>query len=146
MITLLKQSDPHWANVTLGQTTLPLRSKGCVVTSLAMADSYFRLDFKFPDQLAKELKFTADGLVMWESLPQALSFRLERRLNVYDSKVIDESLRDPKRAVILEVNHGQHFVLGLKRIPLTNTYWVADPLTGTKRLYNNVCGSVNLII
>jgi hypothetical protein len=146
-MTILKQSDPRWADATIGATRLTLKAKGCVITSCSMLDSYFDpKEFKFPDELAKKLKFTPEGLLIWESLAKVTPFKLEKRLRTYDEAAIDDSLKDPKKGVILEVNNGQHFVLGLRRIPWSKSFWVADPLTGTKRLYSNVTGSAHMVV
>lgn len=152
---ILKQGDLLWGDTTIGSTTLKLKDFGCTITSLSMLSDYFTKFggiFIDPGQLAKKLKFTANGLIIWSSVRSpTINFNFEWRQYGHDQKRIDASLKDPKKAVILEValGKGKHWVVALRRIPLTNTYWIADPLTGKKGLsssYGKITGSSHITI
>ena len=153
---LLKQGDPRWSNVTIGNTKLKLSRFGCTITALSMLSDYFAsLDGKYhdPAQLAKSLSFTQNGLLLWSSVrPMTTGFHFEWRQYDFNPEKIDVSLKDPKKAVLLEVmipNVGKHWVVALRRIPLTQTYWIADPIDGKRKLsrvYGKPTGSAHFIL
>lgn len=151
---ILSQKDPRWAKQTIGKTQLTLDRWGCTITCISMLSDYFTSlggKYRDPAELAKMLEFTQNGLVLWSSLKKAIGAAFEWRQYGFDSKRIDASLKDPKKAVMLEVplGGGKHWVVALSRIPMTNIYRIADPLTGTKKFstaYGKITGSAHLSI
>jgi len=142
----LSQKDPRWIATCLGNTNLPIGKIGCTITDLSMLSNYFD-QFKTPKELAQQLKFTSEGLVIWSSLPEVLNFRLEKRLFALNNFEIDNSLKDPNRAVILNIAFGTHWVTALRKSYISRSYVCLDPLTGQKRnvYWNEIVGSAHFI-
>jgi len=119
-----------------------------------MLSDYFKrygATYREPHELAKMLDFTVNGLLLWNSVKKVTNMIFEWRQYGYDQARIDKSLKDPKQACLLEFNlgEGKHWVVALRRIPFTKTYWIADPLTGSKKLstkYGAVTGSAHFSI
>lgn len=88
--------------------------------------------------------YTADGLILWNKLAlSAMSF--EKREYGWNDFAICQAMSDPDRAVILNVNDGQHWVVALRKTIFSNDYVVLDPWTGKKALafkdYHNINGA-----
>lgn len=141
---LLKQCSPAWKNTKLGQSRWTICQKGCVVTSLSMLSDYFR-SFKDPNWMAKNLKFTKssvpnlDGLLLWGSInTSALPFNFEWRSYGLDENRINEALKNPNKAALLNVNGGSHWVLATSKIFFLGMfgYIAADPETGTRHFFS----------
>jgi len=62
-----------------------------------------------------------------------------------DDKKIQEYLKDPNKAVILQVDNGSHWIVALRPTILGKDYVCADPWTGKKCLaikdYHNITGA-----
>lgn len=128
----LKQSDPQWASVRIGKSPYTVASKGCLITSCSMITDFFG-NWCSPSWLAQNLSFTPSGMLVWSSLRKKTNIHLEERfLNVYREDKILEGINDPNKASILEINYGWHFVLAVRKIPLTRHYVIIDPISGTK--------------
>ena len=144
---ILSQRDSKWSAEKLGQSVCTVGRYGCVTVCLSMLSDYFKEQkgsFVNPAKLARGLKFTNDGLIIWSSLPLLLQFSLSKRLYQRNDVEIGISLKDPKKAVILQVENF-HWVVALRRLPF-GVYLIADPWTGTKRLstaYKNITGSAH---
>jgi hypothetical protein len=136
---LIKQGDIRWGKITMGGSGVSLAYAGCVTSCVSMASSYFKC-FKNPGVLAKELSYTPTGLLFWKSINKVLCFKFLWRGYKDEQKVIDEALRNPKKACLLNVMSGLHWVLGIYRIPFTSKYWVADPIDGKRKFYSGVVG------
>lgn len=146
---ILGQRSPEWAEQKLGNSPFKIGRYGCTLVCLSMLTDYFsqfKGTWKSPDQLASKLSFTKDGLIIWSSLPAHTQFRLEKRLYSRNDVSIKESLKDPKRAVALQVEN-YHWVLALGKSPLGG-YKIADPWSGDKtttRKYKAITGSAHFI-
>ncbi len=148
MITLLCQRDPRWAQVNLGASTLTVGRYGCTTTSMSMLTSYFGTII-FPDAIAKIItNYTPDGLVLWQNLsfPQ---MKFEKRLTERNDVEILKSLQDPNRAVILNVSHGSHWIVAIRKTLFGGDFVCADPWTGKKcnavGSYQNIVGSAHFV-
>lgn len=115
-----------------------------------MLSDYFK-SFVSPWLLAlKTLKYTKDGLIIWQSVDNIPHMKFEKRLYGKKDDEIMASLKDKKKAVILQVNNGQHWVVALRR-SLWNKkdYIVLDPWTGKQcsalKVYHNITGSAHFI-
>ena len=143
----LSQRDPQWATVKLGKSSLTVGRYGCTTTCISMLTSYFGC-YRTPPDIAKILqKYTPDGLVLWSTLDVPCMKFVGRIYTRMDSE-IDASLKDPDKAVILNVANGSHWVVAIKRVPLTSTYLIADPWDGRVKLstaYRNITGSAHYI-
>ncbi len=143
---LLSQQDPRWAGVTLGNSRFTIGRYGCTTTAISMLSDYFKC-FQSPDAIAKTYaKYTLDGLIIWDSISLS-RMAFETRIRARDDKSIQQSLKDPNRAVILNVNNGNHWVAAVSKVLLGNDYWVFDPWLGKKvkacATYKNIVGSTS---
>lgn len=156
----LWQKHPKWGGVTIGKTDVLVRDKGCTITCIAMASDYFGYPYS-PEYLAKTLSFTQEAKVIWSSIEKVChgliqtelsewsgtaehGFKFRWRFYKYDEKIIDEALKNPRKVALLNVQNGSHWVVAIKRIPFTSTFWVSDPWTGTRKLMRGVVGGAIL--
>lgn len=109
-----------------------------------MLSDYFG-GYVSPPEIAHNVhNYTPDGLVVW----QALSFptmRFVSRERGENKAGILNALRDPNKAVMLEVNHGAHWVVAVRKALLGDDWVIADPWTGklckAKETYHDVSGA-----
>ena len=146
-MTLYSQRDPRWATTLIGPSKLIVGRWGCTLTSISMLTSYFTPTIN-PGELADirsphALKFTKDGLILWQSCTFQ-NFHFVTRGYGRNEPMIREYLKDPNKAVILEVNHC-HWVVAVGRNPITGKYKIADPWFGDyaniNRYGDNITGS-----
>lgn len=145
---LLSQRDPRWCQEKLGQTSLTIGRYGCTTVCLSMLSDYFG-GFQVPIKIAHNVNFyTPEGFIKWLNLT-FLSMKFERREYGENATNIQFALKDPDRAVILLVNDGQHWVVGMRKSLLGNDWIVADPWTGkkcaAKGVYHNVTGAAYFV-
>ena len=118
---------------------------GCCVTSICMLSSYFG-SYRSPGELADQMNlFLENGNLIWANLRfDKMQFQDRLRGSGMFAEV-DACLRDPDRAVILEVNGGAHWIAALKKAWWTNDYVCADPWGGRKVMargvYKNITGA-----
>lgn len=143
----LSQRDLRWANQKMLPSNLTLGRFGCTTTSISMLSDYFKC-FVRPDwMIGPNVKYTNDGLIIWQSI-EFPKFKFETRRFGWQLAEIDKSIKDPNKAVILQVNNGAHWVVAIRRIPMTKHYFIVDPWTGrlsTTMAYKNVTGSAHFI-
>jgi hypothetical protein len=140
----LSQQDSRWATVTLGQSKLPISKYGCTTTCISMLSDYFKC-YKNPAEIAQHhVKYTLDGLILWNTL-KLEKMEWHTRIRERDDKAIKRSLNDPDEAVILQVNNGAHWVTAVSESLFGKDFWVIDPWDGKKKLacraYKNIVGS-----
>ena len=145
----LSQQDPRWANITLGNSRFTVAKYGCVTTSISMLSDYFKC-FQDPGEIAqKYVKYTLDGLIRWETL-SLVHMNFQMRLPTRDDQAILQSIKDPRQAVILNVNNGSHWVVAIKKALFSNDYWCVDSWDGKVKLaaktYRNIVKSVHFSI
>lgn len=156
---LYSQRDPKWAAVKMGKTQFTVGRYGCTITDLSMLSTYFAsIHFGVandPEFYAKALSFTAEGYLIWESLPKVSAmhlmkrFRKEEMSNLNMNKLILTALINPKTAALVQVN-GNHWVLATGTVKdangniKTGEYQIADPWFGdrstTARYGNKITG------
>ena len=126
---ILCQRDPLWADKKIGGSYVTLGRYGCTITCISMITDYAGAWIR-PDEIAKHKDwFTKDGLVLWSKLLlPAVTF--EKRLYGKQDAEIIKSLKDPHKAVILQVQN-YHWVLCLGQ-NWNGSYRIADPWTGKK--------------
>lgn len=133
------QRDIRWANARMGQSSLTIGRYGCTTSCMADLSTYFG-DNLTPLQLSQTIKYTSDGLVLWQSckFPHFEFWFRQYGRNEVDIK---NALADPKLAVILQVANGSHWVVATGAPTLFNRYFrIADPWDGFKtdmRKYGN---------
>lgn len=151
----LSQRNPLWAAVKLGQSNCTVGRFGCTTTCISMLSDYFK-SFIDPGTLAsKTLSYTKDGLIIWQSVDNIPLMKMDtlpdgkvKRLYGQNDAEIMASLKDKKKAVILQVNNGQHWVVALRRSLLNKKdYIVLDPWDGKQvsalKKYHNITGSAH---
>lgn len=140
---ILSQRVPY-GDTKIGNTTRTLAEVGCTITCVAMSSSYFG-EYKTNKELASALRFTSDAKILWSSIGEVFkTFKFSWRFYTNDRGIIDEALKNPQKTCLLNVDHGGHWVLGIKRL-FGDTYWVADPWTGSRKVYSGVVGGAVLV-
>ena len=151
---LYSQRDPRWESLKLGTSPATVGRYGCTITNIAMLSDYFASiksgKSNDPAYFAKNLQFTSEWYLIWESLPKVSTMHLVQRFkkeNMTTAKMnelIRSALAAPKQACILQVN-GNHWVLATGTVPgKNNEYKIADPFFGdrstTARYGNKITG------
>jgi ABC-type bacteriocin/lantibiotic exporter with double-glycine peptidase domain len=129
MMLLLGQRDSRWASKPIGGSKITIGGYGCTITNLAMLSDWYGC-YHDPAWMAKYLRFTAGGLLLWQSVSEKLCFKFQWRQYGYNEKRIMDSLAGKTTSCILQI-HGNHWVVGIKK--LFNKYYIADPWTKTRR-------------
>lgn len=143
---LLSQRDPRWASDYLGQSNSTVGRYGCTITSISMGAGYFNV-WKSPKELAKELSFTKDGLLIWGSLPNVTDFKLETRFYGQRDDLIKGALAHPKKFCLIQVEN-YHWVLATGK-NLFGGYKINDPWFGDKsttKRYKSITGGAVLVL
>ena len=148
MIKPLSQRDPKWSLNKLGISDLTVGRYGCTTTCISMLSEYFKC-YQRPDQLAtKTLNYTKDGLILWKSIDNLAHMKFEKRLYGRNDAEIMESLKDPNKAVIFEVER-RHWVTAIRKNRFSNSYKVIDPWFGdycrVDGRYKGITGSAHFI-
>jgi hypothetical protein len=147
-IDYLSQRDPRWATVKIGNTDTLVGRMGCLITCLSMLTQYFNC-YQLPDEIAKNVKnFTADSIA-WINLNfPTFSFRW-REGSLFSEEPVDMDLikaymKDPNKAVVLEVANHSHWVLALWET-FDQDILAIDPWTGETcevfKKYKNITGA-----
>lgn len=140
----LCQRDKLWGSEKLGNTNYTVARYGCTITCISMATDYFskfKGEWRSPAWLARKLTFTNGGLIVWGSMKPLLNCRLSLRSNVFSKSIVNEALKNPHKAVLLQVDN-YHWVIAVSN-GLLGLYAV-DPWTGEKikvlKRYNKITG------
>jgi len=125
----LSQRDGRWAEKTLGASKLTIGRYGCTTTCISMLSDFFG-KFQDPAKIAAHREFyTPDGLVQWPKLAIPGMKFVWRGTGRNDS-YIREAINDKNGAIILQVNFGQHWIVAVRKMWLSNDYICIDPWTG----------------
>lgn len=124
---ILCQKNPEWSNAKIGKTNLTIREKGCLIVSLSMLSSWYG-QYLSPSYLAKNLKFTDSGLLIWKSIDGVMPMKFIYRYYHSDDKKIKEILFSKDNACVLQVN-GNHWVVLVGYSKMFG-YKIADPIDG----------------
>ncbi len=62
-----KQTDPRWAELTIGQSGKTFAQIGCATTAIAIMESHRTGKTVYPDAMARQLRYTPSGSVYWPS-------------------------------------------------------------------------------
>ncbi len=151
MTKWLSQRDPSWAATKMGTTALTLGQVGCYVTALINLANALKANPKglTPADIAHNIaNFDENAMLHVEhACTQIGGIAFEDRENYEDDTAIIQALKDPKRAVILQVNHGAHFSLcvGRSMLGLGTDFNIADSwdakVKGAKAHYHNISGA-----
>lgn len=139
------QRDPRWSDEKLGSSPLTIGRFGCTMTCIADLSTYFIEDpraYYNPHDLNKIIKFTPEGLIVWQSC-NFREFVFDSRVYGRNDEQIKAALKDPNRAVILQVANASHWVVALSWNLLGLR--IADPWLGDKtsisRYKNDITGA-----
>ena len=146
-IILINQRDPLWKDVKLGLSKTTLAESGCLISDLCMAASYWGVHLT-PDEVARHTEsFDKLGEYQW-NYPN-FPFKLEKRIDGRNDAEIMKSLKDPNRAVVLQVDNKEHFVLAISRdifgrYRAADSWWgdICDPIAR----WHDITGSRHLIL
>lgn len=144
----LCQRDPIWSDQTIGTTMMTVARWGCLITSMSMLTDYFG-NYRDPATLAKAgsiIKYNSSGQVIWDTVKLSC-MKFERRIKYREDVEILRSLKDPDKAVCLEVD-GSHWVVATGKNLLFDGYKIVDPWTGrssTTGAYKNITGSAHFV-
>jgi hypothetical protein len=139
MFKVFSQRDSRWANKNLGKTNRTMAQVGCTTTCISMSGTYFEEDI-LPFPLCQELEYTKDALLIWSSIGKVFKrIEFDYRYFTFNQLKFDEALKSPNKTLLLNVDNGGHWVLALRRL-YGNTWWVADPWTGTRKIYRGAIG------
>lgn len=122
------QRDPRWATRLIRGSNVTIGRYGCTITCIADLSTYFG-DNLTPQNVNDICKFTPSGLVYWASCKFG-HFVFDRRAYGRNDGEIIAALKDPKRAVILQVAAASHWVVATGWQPETKDYKIADPWLG----------------
>lgn len=144
----LSQRDPLWASKKMGESELTLGRWGCTTTCISMLSDYFKC-YRSPLELASNVHhYTRKdypggaGLVLWPNM-KFDGMRWVKRLRGRNDAMIDEALRNPNTAVILQVNNGAHWVVAYSRVwGASKDWWCIDPWDGKKKLVLKSFGNI----
>lgn len=138
-----KQSDPRWADKKLLPSDLTMKRVGCLISAIADLSTYFR-DMFDPAIICDRCKFTNDARLIWSSAIFP-SFKFSTREYGRNDAGIWAALEHPDRAVILQVNNGQHWVVATGWDYFKKCFKIADPFYGDRatmqRYGDNITGA-----
>lgn len=134
------QCFPKWAKIKIGNSNKTICSDGCLISSLSFLSQWYG-DYKSPEWMAKNLLFTQDGSLIWQSLNEDLPFKFVYRYYSKDDSKIKGILNSKDNACVLRINYKGyvHWValIGYSRL---NGYKIMNPLTGTEWLKYEITG------
>lgn len=143
----LEQDDPKWGKITLGNTPFELEDFGCLITSLSMFSYWYGKYFN-PGQLAKMLKFDADGNFLWKSMDGVCPFTFVYRYYSRDIKKIKDILFSKDNACVVRVFYDKykksyHWIAVIGYDSKSGKLIGADPINGQSVVIEDKYGLVN---
>ena len=122
------QRDPRWASESINGSGLSIGRFGCLITCIADLSTYFG-DNLLPPQINAKCKFTSGGLLYWLSADFS-TFVFNRRAYGRNDTEILQAIKDPTRAVVLQVASGSHWVVATGWQKEIKGFKIADPWLG----------------
>lgn len=116
----------------IGQTGITCGRYGCLITSISMMTNEFG-KYRSPGELCRDLQFTSEGLLLWQSLG-LIGLKLEKRFYKYDLNTIKAALLSKDQAVTLQVD-GYHWVWLTSKVPGLELFNTVDPWPGKWKVY-----------
>lgn len=146
MMKRYRQTHPDISGVKIGNSGLTMGRIGCTTCCISSIHSYFYpINPVKPQDLARQAGlYTLGGLIIWARL-SLRGMRFERRTFGRNDVEIRAAIKDPDRAVILQVNNESHWVVATGVSFLRNDFVAHDPLTGGScnvlAKYGNITGA-----
>lgn len=130
-----QQTDSLWANQTFSTANLKIKDYGCAICSLANLAVYYGEE-TLPNILAKQLKFSSEGSVFWDSITSV--FPKIKFINRHDwtkvsalMDVIDDYLAKGKILIVSVKKHywnQEHFITLWDKCEFCDEYICSSPL------------------
>lgn len=115
------QNDNRWRNKYLGKSRAKMGAYGCTTTDVSILGTWFG-EVIPPGELADRLEYTygnlddrKNGLLIWPSIGKVYKrMKFKWRFKGFDKALIDQALlKNPDTVVLLNVDHGYHWVAAL---------------------------------
>ncbi len=126
---IISQRNSLWANAPIGKSSLRVGRWGCTITSLSMLTSWAG-QWVTPPVIAAKPWFNNKGEIIWAKI-DIPHLKFDRRVIGYSETYLKEVTASKDAAALVEVDHS-HWVVPIRKV--LNTWLIADPWTGTKRL------------
>ncbi len=126
-----KQTDARWKNLKIGKSKYNVGEAGCLITSMAMSESYRRNTTITPTYVVNNFSFTNEGNMYWPS-----TYTTSTSSNYLS--IISNNLKNNKPTIIgAKKNNGSmHFVIVkgyLSSSSLTKSNFIInDPASNTR--------------
>ncbi len=72
-VSSMKQMDSRWAEKIVGESGKTFAQIGCATTAIAMVESHRRNTVIYPDEMARQLRYTSSGNVYWPAFYQVIT-------------------------------------------------------------------------
>lgn len=139
----LSQNDIRWSADKLGASDLTIGRWGCTTVSISILSDFYDCYLSPPEIAHNVNNYTKEGLIIWQNL-HFERMRFVRREYGRNDFNIQHALNAPTKAVILQVNNGQHWVVAVKK-NWSGDYTIIDPWDGKKKnclaSYKNITGA-----
>lgn len=124
------QTDPRWANTTIGFSNYTMKNYGCAISSLAMIFKYHNNDIT-PGVLAKQPIFTG-ALIYWPTTWRGIKLIVNERRQKVNWTKIDENIKNGFPVIVfiraIGRDSGHYVVIFTKD---SRGYIVNDPVWGS---------------
>ncbi len=80
----LKQMDSRWADKTIGESGRTFAEIGCATTAIAIVESHRQGRTVYPDDMARELRYTPSGSVYWPADYRAVTSGTDYLTKIYN--------------------------------------------------------------
>lgn len=124
------QVDSRWAGRNLDSVPYTIGRWGCLDTSIANGREAIGMSKLNPKELSELIKFTKDGLLIWDSLP-AVGIKKVLYTYGWNAERAKEALKSPEEFCVVELS-GYHWGLIWSTFPMIR---ILDPLSGVRFLY-----------
>jgi GH25 family lysozyme M1 (1,4-beta-N-acetylmuramidase) len=121
---ILSQRDSSWANVKIGKSNETVGKSGCLITDNSMITHYIE-NYRDPAWMAKNLDFTDDGYLYWQSLVR-VKLDFVYRFYYRDDTKIKKAFADPDQFIVLQVDNYHWIWL----VGVVGGYKIVDPYYG----------------
>lgn len=108
----LSQQDLRWGYVRIGSSAATVTDFGCTLTSICIiANALAGHEIITPIDAAEMFKYNLRGEIIWrDSDFEKYGIKFVKRGRLFNRTVIQEYASSENKGVILEVNHGSHWI------------------------------------
>lgn len=141
MFTMYGQRQLPWATMKLGKSLCTCGRYGCTSCCIVNGRNFLLGLNETPDKVISKINYTADGLILWGSLPN-IGLRLVSRIYGRNDAAIQQALSDPSKFVIIQVENDHWLWVIGRKLPLLGWRcfdpWFADKCYSNR--YKNITG------